>query len=134
MDFMSEYERWLASGALTAQETAELEAIRGDETAIRERFFAPLSFGTAGLRGILGTGLFRMNRFTVGAATQGLANLIVRTGAEAMSRGVAIAYDSRHMSPEFAQQAACILAANEITVRLYDELRPTPQLSFAIRH
>lgn len=134
MDFMSEYERWLASGALNAQETAELEAIKGDEVAIRERFFAPLSFGTAGLRGILGTGLYRMNRFTVGAATQGLANLIVRTGEKAMEMGVSIAYDSRNMSPEFAQQAACILAANGIFVRLYDELRPTPELSFAIRH
>ncbi len=134
MNYMAEYERWLASSALTAEEHAELEAIRGDEDAIKDRFFAPLSFGTAGLRGILGTGLYRMNRFTVGAATQGLANLILHTGPEAMKRGVAIAYDSRHFSPEFAQLAACILAANGIQVKLYDELRPTPELSFAIRH
>ena len=134
MNYMSEYERWLASPALTAEERAELEAIRGDDEAIKDRFFAPLSFGTAGLRGVLGTGLYRMNRFTVGAATQGLANLIVQNGPEAMARGVAIAYDSRHFSPEFAKLAACILAANGIQVKLYDELRPTPELSFAIRY
>ena len=129
MNYMAEYERWLASPALTADERAELEAIRSDEDAIKDRFFAPLSFGTAGLRGVLGVGLYRMNRFTVGAATQGLANLIVQNGSEACARGVAIAYDSRHFSPEFAQ-----LAANGISVKLYDELRPTPELSFAIRY
>ena len=134
INYMAEYERWLASPALTEQERAELAAIRGDDDAIKDRFFAPLSFGTAGLRGVLGTGLYRMNRFTVGAATQGLANLIVQHGTEAMKRGVAIAYDSRHFSPEFAQLAASILAANGIQVKLYDELRPTPELSFAIRH
>lgn len=134
MNYMAEYERWLASPALTADERAELEAIRSDEDAIKDRFFAPLSFGTAGLRGVLGVGLYRMNRFTVGAATQGLANLIVQNGSEACTRGVAIAYDSRHFSPEFAQLAACILAANGISVKLYDELRPTPELSFAIRY
>lgn len=134
MNYMAEYERWLASPALTADERAELEAIRGDEDAIKDRFFAPLSFGTAGLRGVLGVGLYRMNRFTVGAATQGLANLIVQNGPEACARGVAIAYDSRHFSPKFAQLAACILAANGISVKLYDELRPTPELSFAIRY
>ena len=134
MNYMAEYERWLASPALTDKERAELEAIRGDEDAIKDRFFAPLSFGTAGLRGVLGGGLYRMNRFTVGAATQGLANLIVQNGPQACERGVAIAYDSRHFSPEFAQLAACILAANGIKVKLYDELRPTPELSFAIRY
>ena len=134
MNYMAEYERWLASPALTDKERAELEAIRGNEDAIKDRFFAPLSFGTAGLRGVLGVGLYRMNRFTVGAATQGLANLIVQNGPQACERGVAIAYDSRHFSPEFAQLAACILAANGIKVKLYDELRPTPELSFAIRY
>ena len=105
----------MASPALSDAERAELETIRGDEDAIKERFFAPLSFGTAGLRGILGTGLYRMNRFTVGAATQGLANLIVQNGADARKRGVAIAYDSRHFfTPQFAQLAASILAANGI--------------------
>ena len=134
MDYVAEFERWLASDALNADERAELEAIRGDDEAIKDRFFAPLSFGTAGLRGVLGTGLYRMNRFTVGAATQGLANLILQYGEDAMKRGVSIAYDSRHMSPEFAQLAASILAANGIQVLLYDELRPTPELSFAIRY
>ena len=119
MDYLAEYERWLASDALTAEERAELESIRGNDEAIKDRFFAPLSFGTAGLRGVLGTGLYRMNRFTVGAATQGLANLILQNGEAAMKRGVSIAYDSRHMSPEFAQLAASILSANGIayTVR-----------------
>ncbi len=134
MDYVKEYERWLASPALTEEERAELTAIKGNNGEIESRFFAPLSFGTAGLRGVLGVGLYRMNRFTVGAATQGLANLIISNGEDAMKRGVAIAYDSRHMSPEFARLCACILAENGIQVRLYDELRPTPELSFAIRH
>ncbi len=134
MDYVKEYERWLAAPGLAADERAELEAIKGNNGEIESRFFAPLSFGTAGLRGVLGVGLYRMNRFTVGAATQGLANLILSNGEEACKRGVAIAYDSRHMSPEFARLCACILAENGIQVRLYDELRPTPELSFAIRH
>lgn len=133
MGYFEEYKRWLASDALNSEERAELEALRGNDEAIKDRFFAPLSFGTAGLRGVLGVGLYRMNRFTVGAATQGLANLVAQHGALAKKRGVAIAYDSRHCSPEFAQLAACILAANGIAVKLYDELRPTPELSFAIR-
>lgn len=133
-NYIKEYERWLASDALTENERKELEQIAKDEEQIKDRFYAPLSFGTAGLRGILGTGLFRMNRFTVGAATQGLANLIKSNGNDAMKRGVAIAYDSRHKSDEFAKQAACIFAANGINVKLYDELRPTPELSFAIRY
>lgn len=133
-NYMNEYERWVASDALNDKEREELKAIAGDEEAIKDRFYAPLSFGTAGLRGILGTGLFRMNRFTVGAATQGLANLIISNGQETMKKGVAIAYDSRHFSDEFAKQAACILSANGINVKLYDELRPTPELSFAIRY
>ncbi|MDE7035519.1 MAG: phospho-sugar mutase, partial [Eubacteriales bacterium] len=134
MDYVKEYERWLAAPGLAADERAELEAIKGNNGEIESRFFAPLSFGTAGLRGVLGVGLYRMNRFTVGAATQGLANLILSNGEKACKRGVAIAYDSRHMSPEFARLCACILAENGIQVRLYDELRPTPELSFAIRH
>ena len=103
MDYVKEYERWLAAPGLAADERAELEAIKGNNGEIESRFFAPLSFGTAGLRGVLGVGLYRMNRFTVGAATQGLANLILSNGEEACKRGVAIAYDSRHMSPEFAR-------------------------------
>lgn len=134
MDYMMEYSRWLSRPELNEGERAELQAVEHDKEEIESRFFGPLSFGTAGLRGVLGVGLYRMNRFTVGQATQGLANLIVENGAEAKKRGVAIAFDSRNCSPEFAQQAACILAANGIHVRLFDELRPTPELSFAIRH
>jgi len=134
MDYMMEYSRWLSRPELNEGERAELQAVEHDKEEIESRFFGPLSFGTAGLRGVLGVGLYRMNRFTVGQATQGLANLIVENGAEAKKRGVAIAFDSRNFSPEFAQQAACILAANGIHVRLFDELRPTPELSFAIRH
>src|SRR5574344_2751969 len=96
--FMKEYERWLATDALTDAERSELTALRGNEEEIRDRFFAPLSFGTAGLRGTLGVGLYKMNRFTVGAATQGLANLIKQYGPRAMQRGVAIACDSRIQS------------------------------------
>ncbi|MDY3710878.1 MAG: phospho-sugar mutase [Agathobaculum sp.] len=134
MDYMSEYKKWLAQPALTDAERAELQAVEGNEEEIESRFFAPLSFGTAGLRGVLGVGLNRMNRFTVGQAAQGIANLIVSSGQAAMERGVAIGYDSRHFSPEFARQSACILAANGIKALLFDELRPTPELSFAIRH
>lgn len=134
MDYMQEYQKWLSRPELTADERAELAAIEGNAEEIENRFFAPLSFGTAGLRGVLGLGLNRMNRFTVGQAAQGLANLIVSNGKQAMDRGVAIAFDSRHFSPEFAQQSACILAASGIKTLLFDELRPTPELSFAIRH
>ena len=134
MDYMSEYKRWLENPALSDEERAELQAVEGNQEEIESRFFAPLSFGTAGLRGVLGVGLNRMNRFTVGQAAQGLANLIVSNGKAAMDRGVAIAYDSRHFSPEFARQSACILAASGIKALLFDELRPTPELSFAIRH
>lgn len=134
MDYMSEYQKWMSNPALTDAERSELQAVAGNTEEIENRFFAPLSFGTAGLRGVLGVGLNRMNRFTVGQAAQGLANLIISNGKAAMDRGVAIAYDSRHFSPEFARQSACILAASGIKALLFDELRPTPELSFAIRH
>ena len=134
MDYMLEYKRWLENPALSEEERAELKSIESDKVEIENCFFAPLSFGTAGLRGILGLGINRMNRFTVGQATQAIANLVVSNGKEAMERGVAIAYDSRHFSPEFAKQSACILAANGIHSMIFDELRPTPELSFAIRH
>ena len=133
MGYMEEYRKWMDSPALSAEEHAELAAIENDEKEIQDRFYAPLSFGTAGLRGILGVGLYRMNRFTVGAATQGLANLIKSYGPRAMQRGVAIAYDSRIKSDEFAQLAASILAANGIQVLLYESLRPVPVLSFTVR-
>ena len=133
MGYMEEYRKWMDSPALSAEEHAELAVIENDEKEIQDRFYAPLSFGTAGLRGILGVGLYRMNRFTVGAATQGLANLIKSYGPRAMQRGVAIAYDSRIKSDEFAQLAASILAANGIQVLLYESLRPVPVLSFTVR-
>ena len=94
MDFMAEYKHWLESGALSAEEHAELQSVADDKEEIETLFYAPLSFGTAGLRGVLGVGLNRMNRFTVGQAAQGLAKLIVSNGQEAMDRGVAIAHDS----------------------------------------
>ncbi len=134
MDYMQEYKKWLGEKALTDAEREELKAVEGNKEEIESRFYAPLSFGTAGLRGVLGVGLNRMNRFTVGQATQGLANLVIQNGGDAMKRGVAIAYDSRNFSKEFADQCASILAANGIKVFLFDELRPTPELSFAIRH
>ncbi len=134
MDYMQEYKKWLEEKSLTNEERAELKAVEGNKEEIESRFYAPLSFGTAGLRGILGVGVNRMNRFTVGQATQGLANLVIQNGEDAMKRGVAIAYDSRNFSKEFADQCASILAANGIKVFLFDELRPTPELSFAIRH
>ena len=133
MGYMEEYRKWMDSPALTEVEHAELAAIEGDEKEIQDRFFAPLSFGTAGLRGVLGVGLYRMNRFTVGAATQGLANLIKQYGPRAMQRGVAIAHDSRIQSDEFSHLAASILAANGIQVLEYESLRPVPVLSFAVR-
>ncbi len=133
MGYMEEYQKWVSSPALTEAELAELKAIENDPGEIENRFFAPLSFGTAGLRGILGVGLYRMNRFTVGAATQGLANLIKQYGPRAMQRGVAIACDSRIQSDEFSHLAASILAANGIQVLEYESLRPVPVLSFAVR-
>ncbi len=106
-------------------------AIRNDEKEIEERFYKDLEFGTGGLRGIIGAGTNRMNIYTVRKATQGLANYIKKQGGE--EKGVAIAYDSRNMSPEFADEAACCLAANGIKAYVFDELRPTPELSFALR-
>ncbi|MGM9677783.1 MAG: phospho-sugar mutase [Butyricicoccus sp.] len=133
MGYMEEYRKWMESPALTDAERAELAALEGDEKEIQERFFAPLSFGTAGLRGTLGVGLYKMNRFTVGAATQGLANLIKQYGPRAMQRGVAIACDSRIQSDEFSHLAASILAANGINVIEWESLRPVPVLSFTVR-
>lgn len=133
MGYMEEYKKWMASPALTEKEHAELAAIENDEKEIQDRFFSSLSFGTAGLRGILGVGLYRMNRFTVGVATQGLANLIKSYGPRAMQRGVAIAHDSRIQSDEFSHLAASILAANGIQVLEYESLRPVPVLSATVR-
>lgn len=131
MGCMIEYERWLASPLMDEPDRRELEAIRGNNAEIEARFGSLLEFGTAGLRGVIGAGLNRMNIFTVRQATQGLANLI--TARNAADRGVAIAYDCRHMSREFALESARVLAAADIRSYVFDELRPTPELSFAVR-
>ncbi|MGI6336040.1 MAG: phospho-sugar mutase [Eubacteriales bacterium] len=132
MTYREEYARWL-NAPLTPDEHAELASIH-DDREIRERFYAPLTFGTAGLRGILGMGINRMNTYTVCQVTQGLATLIVGLGKEAMARGVAVCYDCRHKSPEFARAVAEVLTGNGIRVLLFDAMRPTPELSFAIRY
>ncbi len=131
MNYMENYERWLTSDALTRSERAELAAIREDEDEIKQRFSCYLSFGTAGLRGTMKTGMNAMNTHTVAYATQGLAKLILNEGRAA--DGVAIAYDSRYNSEAFAKTAACVLAASGIHAYLFDALRPTPELSFALR-
>ena len=130
-DYQKHYQAWLTSNALSDAEKAELRAIADDEKEIELRFTSGLSFGTAGLRGVMKTGRNAMNRHTVAHATQGLANLILKEGRA--EDGVAIAYDSRINSPLFAETSACVLAANGIRVYLFDALRPTPELSFAIR-
>lgn len=131
MDYKAAYEEWLNGSYFDEATRKELEAIRDDETEIRERFYTDLEFGTGGLRGIIGAGTNRMNCYTVRKATQGLANYILRMGKQ--DQGVAIAFDSRRMSPEFAKEAALCLAANGIPVYLFESLRPTPELSFAVR-
>jgi phosphoglucomutase len=133
MSYRDTYQAWLTSSALTAEEKAELEAIQNDEKEIESRFFSQLEFGTAGLRGTMGMGTYRMNIYTVSHATQAFAQVILAEGPEAVKRGVAVCYDCRNHSDEFARAAARILANNGIPVRLFDTLRPTPELSFAIR-
>ena len=133
MDYRKEYEKWLASPALSDDERAELKSIAGDEKEIENRFYGPLEFGTAGLRGTMYVGLHNMNRHVIKWATQGFADVISAEGAEAKERGVAICMDCRNHGYEFAKAAACVMAANGIKVRLFDELRPTPELSFAVR-
>ena len=128
------YNKWLAYDKLDAELKAQLEEIKDHEEEINERFYCELSFGTAGLRGIIGAGTNRMNIYVVKRATQGLADVISKEGQEAKNRGVAIAYDSRLYSDRFAKEAALVLAANGIKAYLFDELRPTPELSFTIRH
>ena len=133
MDFMKEYESWLTSEALSAEEKAELEAIRNDAKEIESRFFDQLSFGTAGLRGTMGVGLYRMNVHVIRHATQAFAEVILAEGPEAVKRGVAVCYDCRNNSDLFARESARVLAGNGIPVRLFESLRPTPELSFAVR-
>ena len=130
-DYMKIYEQWLADPYFDEDTKNELRAIADDENEIKERFYMDLEFGTAGLRGIIGAGINRMNIYTVRRATQGLANYIKKQGGE--EKGVAIAFDSRRMSPEFAMEAAMTLAANGIKAYKFESLRPTPELSFALR-
>lgn len=125
------YEYWCTSPIFDDDTKAELKSLEGNEDEIFDRFYRELEFGTGGLRGVIGAGTNRMNFYTVGKATQGLANFINKQGAAA--KGVAIAFDSRRMSPEFADTAACVLAANGIKAYIFDSLRPTPELSFALR-
>ena len=133
MSYQDTYEAWLNSPALSAQEKAELESIRTDEKEKESRFFDQLSFGTAGLRGIMGVGLYRMNVHVIRHATQAFAQVILEEGAQAAQRGVAICFDCRNNSQTFAREAAQVMAANGIPVRLFQALRPTPELSFAVR-
>ena len=130
-DYMKIYQEWLSNPYFDEATKEELRAIEGNENEIKERFYMDLEFGTAGLRGIIGAGINRMNIYVVRRATQGLANYIIKQGAA--DKGVAIAYDSPHMSPEFAMEAAMTLAANGIKAYKFESLRPTPELSFAVR-
>ena len=130
-DYMKIYEEWLSNPYFDEKTKDELRAIAGNENEIKERFYMDLEFGTAGLRGIIGAGINRMNIYVVRRATQGLANYIIKQGGA--DKGVAIAFDSRHMSPEFAEEAALTLAANGIKAYKFESLRPTPELSFAVR-
>ena len=134
MDYQKEYQKWLTSGVLTDRERAELEAIKDDPKEIESRFYGPLEFGTAGLRGTMAVGLHHMNLYVIRHATQAFANVICAEGERARERGVAICMDCRNHGMEFARAAAEVCAANGIKVRIFESLRPTPELSFAVRH
>ena len=132
MDYKAQYQRWMESPALSQEEKAELTAIAGDEKEIESRFFSQLSFGTAGLRGTMGVGLYRMNVHVVRHATQAFAQVILEEGPEAAAKGVAVCYDCRNNSELFAREAACVMAANGIPgVRLHcrhqHHRQPQPQ-------
>lgn len=131
MGYKEVYESWIQNPYFDKETKAELENIAENEKEIEDRFYTELEFGTAGLRGVIGAGTNRMNIYMVRKATQGLANYIKKVGKE--SQGVAIAYDSRRMSPEFADEAALCLAANGIKAYVFESLRPTPELSYAVR-
>ena len=133
-NYKEEYQHWLDSPALSEEEWEELNAIAEDEKEIESRFFAPLEFGTAGLRGTMKVGLHHMNVHVIRHATQAFANVIKAEGEEAMKKGIAVCFDCRINSDVFAREAACVMAANGIHVYLFEALRPTPELSFAVRH
>ena len=134
MNYRQEYEKWVSSPAITDEERAELRAIADDDKEIESRFYGPLEFGTAGLRGTMKMGLHQMNVYVIRWATQGFAKVICAEGEEAKRRGVAICMDCRNHSMDFARAAAEVCAANGIHVRIFESLRPTPELSFAVRH
>jgi phosphoglucomutase len=134
MDSRAIYDFWSRNDYFNDETRKELEQIKDNPAEIEERFYRDLEFGTGGLRGVIGAGTNRMNIYTVRKASQGLANYISRNVKDAHKRGIAIAYDCRHMSPQFAAEAAGVFAANGIVAYLFDELRPTPELSFAVRH
>ena len=131
MNYLDEYKNWCENDFFDADTKRELDKIKDNEEEIKDRFYKELEFGTAGLRGVIGAGTNRMNIYTVGKATQGLANFIKKEKAE--DRGVAISFDSRNMSPEFSEEAALILNANGIKTYIFNSLRPVPELSFAVR-
>ena len=131
MDYLKEYEKWCTEPSFDEETKKELLEIKGNDEEIKDRFYKELEFGTAGLRGVIGVGTNRMNKYTVGKATQGLANYIIEQGTQ--DKGVAISYDSRRMSDEFSLQTALILNANGIKTYLFEKLRPVPELSFAVR-
>lgn len=131
-DYKVKYEEWLNNPSIDEETKNELVSIKDNEKEIEDRFYKELSFGTAGLRGVIGAGLNRMNKYTVGRATQGLANYILRVGGQ--EKGVVISYDSRHMSKEFSELTALILNANGIKTYIFEALRPVPELSFAVRY
>lgn len=134
MDYMKKYQEWLDSDFIDDETKEELKSLESNKEEIQDRFYQDLKFGTAGLRGKIGAGTNRMNKYTVALATQGLAQTIIDHGKEAMEKGVAISYDVRHKSDEFAKITAEVLAANGIKVYTYDQITPTPVLSYTIRH
>ena len=133
MTYKEVYQKWLGSSALSEAEKEELRSIANDEKEIESRFFAPLEFGTAGLRGTMCVGLHQMNIHVIRHATQAFAEVILAEGGDAAQRGIAVCFDCRHHSDEFAREAAAVMAGNGIKVRIFDTLRPTPELSFAVR-
>ncbi len=132
MNYLEEYKKWCEANEFDEETKKELLSIKDDKMEIEDRFYQELEFGTAGLRGVIGAGTNRMIKYTVGKATQGLANYILEQGTK--EKGVAISYDSRRMSKEFSMQTALILCANGIKAYLFENLRPVPELSFAVRN
>ena len=130
-EFLNKYNEWLKSSFIDEETKRELESIKSDEKEIEDRFYKDLQFGTAGLRGVIGAGSNRMNKYTVGKATQGLANYIIKEGTQ--DKGVVIAYDCRHMSREFSEETASILNGNGIKTYVFDDIRSVPELSFSVR-